>query len=86
MFIRVLNAILGLWLFVSAFMLSRAPMQFVNVLLISLAVILVRILWVYPATYIPRLLFKRLRELYQSHISLLFITRFRNYCNHLYSF
>jgi len=38
MFIRVLNALLGLWLFVSAFMLSRAPMQFVNVLLVSLAV------------------------------------------------
>jgi hypothetical protein len=38
MFIRVLNALLGLWLFASAFMLSRAPLQFVNVLLVSLAV------------------------------------------------
>ena len=28
-------------------------------LLISLAVILIRILWVFPATYLPRLLFKR---------------------------
>lgn len=31
-------------------------------LLISLAVILVRILWVFPATYLPRLLFKGLRR------------------------
>jgi len=38
MFIRVVNALLGLWLFASAFMLSQAPLQFVNVLLISLAV------------------------------------------------
>jgi len=30
--------------------------------LISIAVILVRILWVFPATYLPRLLFKSLRE------------------------
>ena len=30
-------------------------------LLISLAVILIRILWVYPATYLPRLIFKGLR-------------------------
>jgi Na+/H+ antiporter len=29
---------------------------------ISLAVILIRILWVYPAAYLPRLLFKRLRK------------------------
>jgi CPA1 family monovalent cation:H+ antiporter len=29
-------------------------------LLISLAVILIRILWVYPATYLPRLIFKKL--------------------------
>ena len=29
-------------------------------LLISLAVILIRILWVFPATYLPRLLFKKL--------------------------
>src|SRR6185436_1262986 len=28
-------------------------------LLISLAVILIRILWVYPATYLPRLIFNR---------------------------
>ena len=27
-------------------------------LLISLAVILIRILWVFPATYLPRLIFK----------------------------
>src|SRR5206468_8038243 len=31
-------------------------------LLISLAVILIRILWVFPATYLPRLLFKSIRE------------------------
>jgi CPA1 family monovalent cation:H+ antiporter len=31
-------------------------------LLISLAVILVRILWVFPATYLPRLLFKSIRR------------------------
>ncbi|HEX4263669.1 MAG TPA: Na+/H+ antiporter [Verrucomicrobiae bacterium] len=31
-------------------------------LLISLAVIVVRILWVFPATYLPRLIFKKLRE------------------------
>jgi monovalent cation/hydrogen antiporter len=31
-------------------------------LLISLAVILVRILWVFPAAYLPRLLFKGIRE------------------------
>jgi len=30
--------------------------------LISIAVILVRILWVFPATYLPRLLFKSLRQ------------------------
>jgi CPA1 family monovalent cation:H+ antiporter len=29
---------------------------------ISLAVIVIRILWVFPATYLPRLLFKRIRE------------------------
>ena len=29
-------------------------------LLISLAVILIRILWVFPATYLPRLIFKKL--------------------------
>jgi CPA1 family monovalent cation:H+ antiporter len=33
-----------------------------DALLISLAVILVRILWVFPATYLPRLLSRRLRE------------------------
>jgi hypothetical protein len=38
MFIRVLNALLGLWLFASAFMFSRAPAPFINVLLVSLAV------------------------------------------------
>jgi CPA1 family monovalent cation:H+ antiporter len=31
-------------------------------LLISLTVILIRILWVFPATYLPRLLFKKIRE------------------------
>ena len=31
-------------------------------LLISLAVILVRILWVFPAAYLPRLLFKKIRQ------------------------
>src|SRR5436309_604487 len=30
--------------------------------LISLAVILIRILWVFPATYLPRLLFKHIRK------------------------
>src|SRR5439155_16461075 len=30
--------------------------------LISLAVILIRILWVFPASYLPRLLFKRIRQ------------------------
>jgi hypothetical protein len=36
MFLRVLNALLGLWLFASAFLLSAAPVQFINVLLVSL--------------------------------------------------
>jgi len=31
-------------------------------LVISLAVILIRILWVFPASYLPRLLFKRIRD------------------------
>src|SRR5439155_25718123 len=31
-------------------------------LVISLAVILIRILWVSPATYLPRLLFKAIRD------------------------
>src|SRR5437016_5787925 len=31
-------------------------------LLISLAVILIRILWVFPATYLPRLIFQKLRK------------------------
>ncbi|HXT10314.1 MAG TPA: Na+/H+ antiporter [Candidatus Angelobacter sp.] len=34
----------------------------IDALLISLAVIIVRILWVFPATYLPRLLFKNLRK------------------------
>jgi hypothetical protein len=38
MFLRVVNALLGLWLFASAFMFSRAPAQFINVLLVSLLV------------------------------------------------
>src|SRR5204862_920613 len=33
-----------------------------SALVISLAVILIRILWVFPATYLPRLVFKRIRE------------------------
>jgi monovalent cation/hydrogen antiporter len=31
-------------------------------LLISVAVIVIRVLWVFPATYLPRLLFRKLRE------------------------
>jgi CPA1 family monovalent cation:H+ antiporter len=31
-------------------------------LLVSLAVILIRILWIFPATYLPRLIFKKLRR------------------------
>jgi CPA1 family monovalent cation:H+ antiporter len=31
-------------------------------LLISLAVILIRVAWVFPATYLPRMMFRRLRE------------------------
>jgi len=38
------------------------PRLFSYALLISLAVILVRILWVFPATYVPRLLSKGLRR------------------------
>ena len=38
MFIRVLNALLGLWLFASAFMSGSVSLQFINVLLISLLV------------------------------------------------
>jgi hypothetical protein len=38
MFIRVVNTLLGLWLFASAFLVSTAPGQFINVLLISLLV------------------------------------------------
>jgi Na+/H+ antiporter len=33
-----------------------------DALLISLAVILIRLLWVFPATYLPRLMFKKLRK------------------------
>jgi Na+/H+ antiporter len=36
------------------------PQLFWYALLISLAVILIRILWVFPATYLPRLIFKKL--------------------------
>ena len=36
MFIRVLNPLLGLWLFVSAFMWTETRAQFINVLLVSL--------------------------------------------------
>jgi hypothetical protein len=38
MFLRVVNALLGLWLFASAFLFGRSPLHFVNVLLVSLAV------------------------------------------------
>jgi len=38
MFIRVLNALLGLWLFAAAFLMSRSPAPFINVLVVSLAV------------------------------------------------
>jgi dolichol kinase len=38
MFIRVVNALLGLWLFASAFMGSSAPLQFINVLVVSILV------------------------------------------------
>jgi len=38
MLIRVLNALLGLWLFASAFMFSRTAGPFINVLVVSLAV------------------------------------------------
>ncbi len=38
MFIRVANALLGLWLFASAFLASSSTVQFVNVLLVSLLV------------------------------------------------
>ena len=38
MFIRVVNALLGLWLFASAFLVSTSSVQFINVLLISLLV------------------------------------------------
>jgi hypothetical protein len=38
MFIRMLNPLLGLWLFASAFLLSRAPAPFINMLVVSLAV------------------------------------------------
>jgi monovalent cation/hydrogen antiporter len=33
-----------------------------DALLISFAVIMIRILWVFPATYLPRLIFKKLRK------------------------
>jgi hypothetical protein len=38
MFIRVVNALLGLWLFASAFLISSSKLQFLNVLVISLLV------------------------------------------------
>jgi hypothetical protein len=40
MFIRVVNALLGLWLFASAFMGSTAPVQFINVLVVSVLVMI----------------------------------------------
>jgi hypothetical protein len=40
MFIRVVNALLGLWLFVSAFMFTRGLAPFWNMLVVSLLVIL----------------------------------------------
>ena len=39
---------------------SSIPRLLWNALLISLAVIFIRILWVFPATYLPRLIFKKL--------------------------
>src|SRR6266436_5070568 len=42
---------------------GRAPSQLVwYAVLISIAVILIRILWVFPATYLPRLLFSSIRR------------------------
>src|SRR5437879_6390230 len=42
---------------------ARAPSQLVwYAVLISIAVILIRILWVFPATYLPRLLFSSIRR------------------------
>jgi len=42
---------------------GRAPSQLVwYAILISIAVILIRILWVFPATYLPRLLFSSIRR------------------------
>jgi hypothetical protein len=38
MFIRVVNALLGLWLFASAFLVSTSTVQFLNVMLVSLLV------------------------------------------------
>jgi hypothetical protein len=38
MFIRVVNALLGLWLFASAFLAGRPSLQFINVVAISLLV------------------------------------------------
>lgn len=38
MFLSVINALLGLWLFASAFLFARAPIQFGNVLVVSLLV------------------------------------------------
>src|SRR5205814_7465722 len=44
--------------------LSRRPMSqlLCYAALISLAVILIRIIWVFPATYLPRMLFRSIRE------------------------
>jgi len=42
---------------------GRAPSQLVwYAVLISIAVILIRVLWVFPATYLPRLLFSGIRK------------------------
>jgi Na+/H+ antiporter len=42
---------------------NRSPIELVGlVLLISATVILVRIVWVFPATYLPRRLFRKIRE------------------------
>jgi hypothetical protein len=39
MFVRVMNALLGLWLFTSAFLWHRVPVEFYNVLVTSLLVV-----------------------------------------------
>jgi hypothetical protein len=38
MFVRIVNALLGLWLFASAFLFDKVPTQFYNELLVSIGV------------------------------------------------